>query len=149
MAATALQVLQLRRMTGLTGTAETDYTDSQLETYIEAHPLLDELGEEPYTIDSSTTPPTQEANDAWIPTYDLNAAAADIWQERASVLAARFDFSADGGNYSRSQSYEQYMKQARYYNSRRSAHVCQSFQWPPENANATVPDWVGNLPEAD
>jgi len=149
MAATAAQVLQVRRMTGLTGTAETEYTDSQLETYIEAHPLLDELGEEAYSWDTSTDPPAQEANDAWIPTYDLNAAAADIWQERASVLAARFDFSADGGNYSRSQAYQQYMTQARYYNARRSARVAQSIQWPPENTNATVPDWVGNLPEAD
>jgi len=136
-------------MTGLTGTASAEYTDAQITTYIEAHPLLDELGSEPYSWDSSTEPPTQDENTDWIPTYDLNAAAADIWQERASALAARFDFSADGGNYSRSQAFEQYMKQARYYNSRRSARVALSIQWPPENTNEPVPTWVGNLAEPD
>lgn len=149
MAATAAMIARVRRMTGLVGTSAAEYSDADLTTIIETYPLLDELGSEPYTWDSSTEPPTQEANDDWIPTYDLNAAAAAIWQERAASLADNFDFSADGGSYQRSQAYEQYMKQARFYMARRSARAVATIKWPPENTNAQVPNWVGNAPEVD
>ena len=43
---------------------------------------------------------------------DLYAAAAEIWDEKAAAVAPNFDFSADGGNFSRSQMYAQYTETA-------------------------------------
>ena len=139
MAATAAQIAQLRRMVAeLTlGT----YDDNDLAGYIEAYPLLDERGEEPYTLDSST-PPEREDNPDWIPTYDLHAAAADIWDEKAANYAANFDFSADGASYHRSQQYAQMMQQARYHRSRRSPRTGTLVKWP-EELSANMP-WVAN-----
>lgn len=39
----------------------------------------------------------------WIPTYDLNRGAAEGWRWKAAKAASRFDFGADGAQYSRSQ----------------------------------------------
>jgi hypothetical protein len=145
MTATAAQIARLRRMVG-----EVDkptYTDDDLQACIEAYPLLDERGEEPYTWDTSTSPPTQDANEDWVPTYDLHAAAADVWEEKASAVAGDFDFSADGASYSRSQVYEQYMRKARHHRARRSAKTATLIKWPHEQPDAEV--WVGNLPEED
>lgn len=117
MAATAEQVARIRRMTA---EATTDtYSDDDLEGYIERYPLVDARGEDPW-IESETTPGTLEENPDWTPTYDLNAAAADIWAEKSATLAQDYDFQADGGQYSRSQAYQQAMAQSRYYRSRRS-----------------------------
>lgn len=146
MAATDAQISQLRRMTNELD--DTTYGDDILATYIETYPLLDERGEEPYTWDTSTSPPTQDENDDWIDTYDLHAAAADIWEEKASVVAADFDFAADGGSYKRSQAYEQCMKQARYHRSRRSADVIEAHKWPEEDG-AYRQEWIGNLAEPE
>ena len=117
MAATAAQVSQLRRMTG--EAAEEVYTDELLAEYIERYPLVDARGVNPW-IESTTTPGSLEINPDWTPTYDLAAAASDVWGEKASVLAGDYDFAADGGSYSRSQAYEQAMKQSRYWRARRS-----------------------------
>ncbi len=117
MAATAEQVAQLRRMTG--ESSSDTYSDEALEETIERYPLEDARGEGPW-IESTTTPGTLEENPDWTATYDLNAAAADIWAEKAADLAQDFDFSADGGSYHRSQAYAQMMQQSRYYRSRRS-----------------------------
>ena len=122
------------------------YSDATIQSYIEAYPLLDERGEEPYTWDSSTTPPSQDANEDWIPTYDLHAAAADLWEEKAAVVGQDYDFSADGGSYHRSQVYEQYMKQARFHRARRKPQTMKAFMWP-DPGTASVPVWVGNLAE--
>lgn len=122
MAATAAQIARVRRMTAVSddsGPGTTTYTDDDIRAFIEAHPLEDARGEGPW-VESATTPGTLEVNPDWTPTYDLNAAAADVWEEKAAVLAQDFDFQADGGNYSRSQAYEQAMKQARHFRSRRS-----------------------------
>lgn len=116
MAATAEQVARVRRMTGV---SIDDYADATIEDYIERYPLVDARGEDPW-IESETTPGTLEANPDWTATYDLNAAAADIWAERASGLAVNYDFTADGGSYTRSQAYQQAMQQSRYYRARRS-----------------------------
>ncbi len=140
MAATAEQIQRLRRMVNEL-TADT-YTDTDLAAYIERYPLLDELGSEPYAWDSSTTPPSQDANEDWIPTYDLNAAAADIWDEKASVVAQDFSFSADGGNYQRNQVYEQYTARAKAYRAKRSAKTFKQFAWPSEAENRNRPAWL-------
>ena len=118
MAATAAQVARIRRMTN--EPTETVYDDDLVTDYIEAYPLVDARGEVPW-VESTTTPGTLEENPDWTATYDLAAAAADIWAEKASSLAGDYDFAADGGNYSRSQAYEQAMKSSRYWRARRSA----------------------------
>lgn len=119
MTVTAAQLGQLRRMCNL---ADDDavYTDDVLTGYITRYALPDRLGVAPTYITYSGLAPTETVNSSWLATYDLNAAAADVWQERASTLADRYDFNADGANYSRSQQYQQYMQQARYYRSRRA-----------------------------
>lgn len=117
MSATDAQIARLRRMVGEADS--TTYEDDDLADYIEAHPLEDARGEGPW-VESESDPGTLEENPDWTATYDLNAAAADVWEEKAAGHAPNYDFSADGGNYSRSQAYEQAMKQARYFRSRRS-----------------------------
>lgn len=119
MAATADMVARLRRLVD-EPTDVAPYTDAVLEDYIEAHPTLDALGTDPLETDFTTTPPTMTERDEWIPTYDLHATAADIWEEKAAAVAEGFDFKADGSSFSRGQKYEQYMAKARYHQSRRA-----------------------------
>lgn len=113
MTATDSQISKVRRMAAEPTTAI--YSDADIQTYVKAHPLTDAYGYSPDDPDGLF-----DINPDWTPTYDLNAAAADIWEEKAGLLAGDFDFSADGANYSRSQAYEQAMKQTRYFRARRS-----------------------------
>lgn len=145
MTATAEQIAELRRMVAEPTT--TTYSDTLIQGFIERYPMMDERGEAPYTWDTSTEPPAQDANTNWVATYDLHAAAADIWEEKAAGWVNKYNFSADGGNYSRSQVYEQMMKQARYHRSRRKPTTWRMFQHPQED-NYSM-DWIGNLPEPD
>ena len=119
--ATAAQIAELRRMCAEPTT--TTYSDVALAAYIERYPLTDARGQEPYTWDVSTMPPSQLDNEAWVPTYDLHAAAADVWNEKAAALAHLYDFSADGGSYSRSQGVAQAQAQARYHLARRNLNT--------------------------
>lgn len=146
MAATAEQIAQLRRM--VAEPTEATYSDETAAAYIERYPLLDERGEAPYTYDSTTTPPTQTANTEWIATYDLNAAAADIWDEKTAAIASQYDFSADGSRFDMSKQVQQYEKRARYYRMRQAAKTARLHKWPEENGEEEFP-WIGNLPEDD
>lgn len=116
---TAANIATLRRLVDEPLT--TTYSDALLTTIIENRPLVDQLGTDPYYWDTTTSPPTQVTTTGWIPTYDLNLAAADIWQEKAAALANTFNFSADGGNNSYSDKFEHCKKMTAYYLSRRSA----------------------------
>jgi len=140
MSATAAQIAQVRRMTAepIAG----DYSDSAIRAYIEAYPCIDERGELPYTWDSSTTPPTQDANTEWVTTYDLHAAAADIWEEKAAAVADRFDVTVDSGAYTRSQAYVHAQAQARYHRARRKLSTHALYAYP--TANDDGPEWVVN-----
>lgn len=128
-AVTAAQLLTLRRMVAEPLT--TNYSDALLTTIIESYPTMDENGES-YRIHAADSNDTVVytadmdvldlvANEDWIPTYDLNAAASQVWQEKSAVPAADYDYNADGGSFSRSQVFEQAMKQARYYAAKRRA----------------------------
>jgi hypothetical protein len=128
MAATAAMANRLRRM--VNEPTEGIYDDDTIDEYIESYPLIDSQGVEPYEVDTTTEPPTLTERDEWIPTYDLHAAAADIWEEKASAIAEEFDFSADGGRYNRSQKYEQYMNKVRYHSSRRSTKAIKLWAVP-------------------
>jgi hypothetical protein len=45
--------------------------------------------------------PPSDAN--WVPTWDLNAAAAEGWRWKASAVSGNFDFETDGQSFDRSQ----------------------------------------------
>jgi hypothetical protein len=147
MPATADQVMRLRRMTGeMTSNA---YSDAQLKGYIESYPLVDVNGRQYYLEPQYVTgalPNTKVnvmLNPVWIPTFDLNSAAADIWQEKATAYTGDFDFSADGGSFSRSQVYEHAMQQARYYRGRRAPGCVRVTVWPnPANATTIMDDLI-------
>lgn len=148
MAATAAQIAELRLMCGLAD-GDAVYTTAYLTSKIEAHPLLDARGEESVTLDATTTPPSWEANTVWIPTYDLHAAAAEIWGHKAAALAGTaMDFDADGASFSRNQLYENALKQARYHRARRSPTSTTLHKYPVET-RADDFAWIGNLPEDD
>jgi len=143
MTATAAQITKVRRMTDEAGIAT--YTDDDIQTYIETYPLIDERGKGPYGWDASTDPPTPDPNDDWIPTYCLYSAASDVWEEKAAAVADEFDFNADGGQFTRSQKYEQYMGQARWHRSRRAAKTIRLI---PQTRSISS-EWLGNLAEVD
>jgi len=143
---TAAQLAQLRRM--VAEPTPTTYSDALITTMIENHALLDQQGEEPYELDESV-PPELDVNPEWMPTYDLNAAAADVWEEKSSTLigaGTSMDFSADGSSFRKSQIVEQYTERARYYRSRVSSKTATLHKWPLETTANDFP-WIVNLPE--
>jgi hypothetical protein len=129
MTATAAQIAELRRM--VAEPLPTTYSDVTLQGYIEAYPCVDVRGQDPYSW-LLTSPPTATVNTEWIPTYDLHAAAADVWQEKAAALADRFDTSADGASLQRSQMYKQAMGQVAYHQGRRKIRSVSSIKHPRE-----------------
>ncbi len=143
MTATADQIAQVRRMTAEPTTAT--YSDAAIQGYIEAYPLMDERGELPYTWDGST-PPEKVVNPQWVASYDLHAAAADIWDEKAACLAVQYDYNAGASGFRRSQLFDQAQKQARYHRSRRAPITMRAVKQPKETGNEKFP-WIGNLPE--
>lgn len=48
-------------------------------------------------------------------TYDINAAAADIWRQRLANFSQWYDFSADNQNFSRSQAFDHAEKMVAFY----------------------------------
>ena len=121
MSATAEMVARLRRM--VNEASDTTYSDSDLESYIEAYPLIDAVGEVPLLTDGTSNPD-------WTPNYDLNAAAADIWSEKAGALAGNYDFSTQGQSFQRSQAFAAAIQAARYYRSRRAAGTIRQVAYP-------------------
>lgn len=109
MAATAADIASLRRMVADTGTPS-EYSDDDLRACIERYPLPDAAGRQPGVA-------------GWVATYDLHAAAADIWQQKAGALAGCYDFDADGARFARSQAYEHALTMARHYRARRAARA--------------------------
>lgn len=144
MTATAAMIAQVRRMVAETSTAT--YTDQAIQEIIEQHPLLDELGRDP-NLWQLLSPPVPYPNPAWMPTYDLNAAAADIWEQKAGTVAPDFDLNADGASLSRSQIFQQYMELSKHFRSRSSIRTARMVKKPDELQNGQRPSWIGNLPE--
>lgn len=145
MSVTAAMLANLRRMVNEPDDSN-GYDDDTLSAILGEYPLIDEQGEQPYTWDTSTSPPTQDANEDWIAIYDYHAAAARVWEEKATVWADKYFFSADGGMFNRNQAFDQFMQMARYHNARRAPRTRQAFVWPSQSS-AVV--WIGNLSEVD
>ena len=56
-------------------------------------------------------------------TYDLDGAAADIWQDKMSRAAKFFDYSGDGHNIGKSKVFAQAQAMAAYYGARRRMNL--------------------------
>jgi hypothetical protein len=84
---------------------EDGYSDTELQTRLdELYALVDADGRQP-------------GDEDWTPTYDLNLAAADIWQEKAGRVAYEFDYSSLGSSHGRTGKYNHAMRQARHFRS--------------------------------
>lgn len=146
MTPTASQITEVRRYVNEKDTE--NFSDDDIVTVIEKYPALDELGEDPYYYEyTGGQIPVKKDNPNWVPTYNLFLAAAEIWEYKAAELAGKFDFSADGGNFSRSQAYNQALAMAKYYRGRGGASTIKLVKKPDEYP--TPPEWIGNLPERD
>jgi hypothetical protein len=144
MTASAALIERLRRMVAEPNNLT--YSDATLSSYIERYPLVDQRGVNPYYLDTSTDPPTQVATVGWYPTYDLAAAAADVWEEKASAEADDVPMPHEGKVYEQTK-HGQYMKQARYWRSRRAATAVTLIASPSPNRRGDT--WVFNLPESE
>lgn len=133
----ASDITRFRGMIAESGTAT--YSDSALRTIIAGYPLPDIAGEWPYLTSGSV-------NTDWVSTYDLAAAASEVWTEKANAVSDNFDFTADGATYHKEQQYKHRLSQARYYAARRApgSHTAQVY--PTEPATQV---WIGNLAEDD
>jgi hypothetical protein len=105
--ASTSQVERVKRLCAIEAN-DVIYRDDVVAEFIEGHPVNDSEGRAP-------------DDDLWEETYDLNFAAADICEEKAAAVAARFDFNADGGSYTRSQEFDHWSRLASRYRSRRFA----------------------------
>jgi len=123
MAASTSDIRRLRRMTAEPTNAT--YNEETMAAYLEAWPLIDSQGR------SST-----EAE--WTEAYDLHAAAAEIWEEKAAAVAHKHDFSADGANYSSSQMFDNFMERARYHQARQKALVRTVAKRPVESSESPL-----------
>lgn len=115
MGASLAEIAQLRRMVAEPTT--TTYSDAQITAFIELYPMLDVNGALPTTWVEAGDEET--ANPDWIAVYNLNLAAADIWEEKAAAVASKFDFGPSGSSFKQSQLSTQYLKMAETYRNRR------------------------------
>jgi hypothetical protein len=86
----------------------TAYDNGTLNYYAANYAVTDSNGVEP-------------GEDDWTPTYDLNATAADIWEEKASAKWEQFDVAQMGTSISRRQKFDNAMAQSRHFRSRARA----------------------------
>ena len=120
MSASAALIARLRLM--IAEPSDTaPYTDEELAAVIERYPMMDERGVYPYFFDTSTDPPTQVAVMGWYPTYDLAAAAEEVWAAKAAALADDVDMPHVQQVIQYGTEYENAMKQARYWGARKAA----------------------------
>jgi hypothetical protein len=140
MAASDNDIRRLRRMVG--EMTDSTYNDTDIATYLETWPLVDKNG---LTFE----------NDSWEEAYDLHAAAAEIWDEKAAIYAPKHDFSADGANFSSSQMYAHALKQSKHHRALQKAQVKRQpiitrTTYYPEYENPIFdedeyPDWIDNI----
>lgn len=109
MAVDADVIARVRRMVAEQDNAA-PWDDATIAAYIERYALRDAAGVLP-------------GEDGWTPTYDLHAAARDIWNDKAAMLASEFDVGVDGTTARRSQRFEQARRMAAYYGARAAARV--------------------------
>lgn len=97
-------IARLRRLTN--EPTVSPYSDELLSSMLAAYPLMDSAGAEP-------------TDDAWLGAWDINRAAADVWEEKAAALAGAIDFAADGASFSRSQAHQHALALVKQFRGRR------------------------------
>lgn len=109
MAPSEFDLARLRRMVDESDPSGT-YSDEILTTYLEQWPLIDSEGRD-YN------------NSSWTEGYDLSAAAADIWDEKAAAVQSKHDFSADGANFSANQMFENAKNMAKHFRAMQKSSI--------------------------
>ncbi len=109
MAASAADIASVRRMTAETA-ADSSYASTDIARIIERYPLQ-------YT-DPTTGIRYPAGSIGWVAGYDLNRAAADIWEEKAAAVADQFAYSELDSSYHPEQLREQYERTAQMYRRR-------------------------------
>ena len=61
------------------------------------------------------------SDDDWTPTYDLNSAAASVFEVKAALVVNKYDTNTDGQSLSRSQLLAHLMTMAKMYRNRRTS----------------------------
>lgn len=131
----------LRDMAG--DTTLLSFSLNDLRDLLFSYAINDIVGETPWSRLSNAIGGSI-VNPDWIATFDFNAAAAKLWSLKANSVIDKYDFQADGGNYSRSQVYENFMKMSRHFSSRRAIRM---IRVQPTNAHVKIgdiDDQVGN-----
>lgn len=72
---------------------EPELTESDLEDLLGVAARVDENG-------------LYRGDTGWVPTWDVNAAAAEGWLRKAGRAAAKFNFAEDGQRFDRAQIYQ-------------------------------------------
>lgn len=121
MTVSADNLADLRRL--INEPTNTTYSDDILTRLLEQYPTVDDSGYE-------------TGEDGWTAGYDLNAAASDIWAEKASLVQMHYDFQADGARYSQSQLYGMAMDKSRYHAARRKVSSKSTFKKPAEDTDS-------------
>ncbi len=105
MALSAAELLRLERLAGEAHKAESDrlLDDARLQN------IADESAK---VVDSAGLAPSASG---YVDTYDLYAAAAECWREKAGIVVEQFDFETEGGMFKRSQQYKMFLAQATRY----------------------------------
>lgn len=103
-------IARLRRL--INEPTETYYSDTALTDYLTRNQCIDSAGRRPYANDPN-----------YVTTHDVYRAAAEVWDEKAALSSAEFDYSGDGSNLSLSQLHDHALKQAAFCRSRSMPRV--------------------------
>ena len=104
----ALSATELARLTRMVGESQKETADREL-TAADLQDIADEVGQM-FDADGNTP-----ADSAYVDTYDLYRTAAECWRTKAGMVSEQFDFEAEGGSFSRSQKFRNYLAQASRY----------------------------------
>jgi hypothetical protein len=89
-------------------------TAAATDPTIDETELVDVLALNAFVDDDGRLPDDPEWSGAW----DLNAAAADIWRQKAALASSRITFTADGATFQRDIVFRNCLSMASYYGSR-------------------------------
>lgn len=131
MAPSTSDLARLRRM--VSEPSEDTYTDELLTEYLQLWPLVDNNGRD-YN------------NENWTEGYDLFAAAADIWDEKAALIYNKHDFTADGASFSSNQMFENAKALANHFRSLQKAKVKRA---PVVGRNTYFPSYANPIFDED
>lgn len=98
-------------------------TDDEVATLLTRSKVADSTGRAPSHAD-------------WEPTYNLHVGAAMGWRWKAVKVSDRYDFSADGSRFDRSQVRKHCLDQAKYHNGRAVASLKVTTSYSDGSSNA-------------